>query len=104
MATFFIDTRHAKFYALISPVVFLLSWLLDLSQMEWIIIILCVTLVWVSEMINSAIEYTVDLCSPEFHPLAKKAKDVAAGAVTVMAIVAAIIGLIIFIPKCFLLI
>ena len=51
------------------------------------------------EMINTSIEAIVDLCSPQFHPLAKIAKDVAAGAVLVVAFFSAVIGLMIFIPK-----
>ena len=52
-------------------------------------------------MINSAIESVVDLASPEIHPLAKKAKDIAAGAVLIFAITSVVIGLIIFVPKWF---
>jgi diacylglycerol kinase len=56
-------------------------------------------LVFSAEMINTAIEHLVDLVSPHSHPLAGKAKDVAAGAVLVAAVFSAIVGLIIFVPK-----
>jgi diacylglycerol kinase len=59
----------------------------------------CFGLVISLEMINSAIENLVDLVSPEYNKLAGKAKDIAAGAVLVAAICAAIVGLIIFLPK-----
>jgi diacylglycerol kinase (ATP) len=54
--------------------------------------------VWVSEALNIAFEFLCDVASPEFHPLVKKSKDVAAGAVLLSAIGAAIIGCIVFIP------
>ena len=50
-------------------------------------------------MFNTAIEYLTDLVSPEMHPLAKKTKDVASGAVLIAALIAVVIGLFIFIPK-----
>ena len=53
------------------------------------------------ELMNTAIERTVDLCTEDFHPLAKQAKDIAAGAVFVYAILSVIIGCIIFLPKIF---
>jgi diacylglycerol kinase len=55
--------------------------------------------VFVTEMINTAIEYTVDLASPEKHDLARKAKDVSAGAVLAITASSVVIGLIIFLPK-----
>jgi len=75
--------------------------LTGLSTVEWLIIILMIALVIGAEMINSAIESVVDLASPTFHPLAKQAKDIAAGAVLIFAITSVVIGLIIFVPKWF---
>ena len=72
-----------------------------LTISEWLIILLVITLVIGAEMINTAIESVVDLSSPEIHPLAKQAKDVAAGAVLVFALASVIIGLLIFLPKWF---
>ena len=66
---------------------------------EWIICIALFGLVISAEMFNTAIEYVVDIASPEKQEKAKRAKDIAAGAVLVNAIVSAIIGLQIFIPK-----
>ena len=66
---------------------------------EWIICIILFGLVISAEIMNTAIEATVDLVTRERHPLAGKAKDTAAGAVLVLAIVSAIIGAIIFVPK-----
>ena len=86
----------------VSAVVVIIAGLLTgLNLVEWILIILLIALVISTEMVNTAIETIVNLVSPDFHPLAKKAKDVAAGAVLVFAIASVIIGLLIFIPKWF---
>lgn len=70
-----------------------------LNRIEWLILIITIVLVMGAEMVNTAIESVVDLASPEIHPLAKKAKDIAAGAVLLFAIASVIIGFIIFVPK-----
>lgn len=70
-----------------------------ISTSEWLAVILCFIAVITLEAMNSAIEYVVDLASPEFHPLAKKAKDMAAGAVLLAAIGTVVIAAIIFLPK-----
>lgn len=70
-----------------------------LSACEWVAVVICCALVMSLECLNTAIEAAVDLASPEIHPLAKKAKDCAAGAVLIAAIGSAIVGCIIFVPK-----
>lgn len=65
---------------------------------EWSALILAITLVWVAEALNTAFEFLCDVVSPEFHPLVKKSKDVAAGAVLLSAIGAAVVGLVVFLP------
>lgn len=70
-----------------------------LSASDWRWIVLCITLVFVLELLNTAIEAMVNLLSPAYHPLAKKAKDAAAGAVLIGAIFAGIVGALIFLPK-----
>nr|WP_106779996.1 diacylglycerol kinase family protein [Lysinibacillus timonensis] len=82
-------------------IVILLGLITGLTTTEWLIIILTIALIIGAEMINSAIESVVDLASPNIHPLAKQAKDIAAGAVLIFALVSVIIGLLIFIPKWF---
>ena len=72
-----------------------------LSAIEWTILVITMALVVGAEMINTAIESVVNLASPEIHPLAKQAKDIAAGAVLVFATASVIIGLLIFLPKWF---
>jgi diacylglycerol kinase (ATP) len=71
---------------------------LNISGNDWRWIILAVGLVWVAEIVNTAFEHLCDVVQPEFHVSVKAAKDVAAGAVLVAAIVAALIGLMVFLP------
>lgn len=70
-----------------------------ISRGEWLAVILCIALVFALEAVNTAIEYLTDLVSPDFHPLAGKAKDVAAAAVLIAAAGALAAGGIIFLPK-----
>jgi diacylglycerol kinase (ATP) len=65
---------------------------------DWCWIILAISIVWTAEALNTAFEFLADAASPDFHPLVRKAKDVAAGAVLLTAIAAAIIGALIFWP------
>lgn len=67
-----------------------------LNTTEWAVVLLTFGLVLVAEMVNTAIEYLVDFVSPEHHPQAGKVKDVAAGAVLISAIIAGVVGLLIF--------
>lgn len=77
----------------------LLSFLLNISTTEWLIIIAIIGLTLVVELINTSIESTVDLVTKEFHPLAKVAKDTASAAEFVLTLTSAIIALMIFIPN-----
>lgn len=70
-----------------------------LTMTEWAIIVLTIGLVLMAEVTNTAIEKLIDYLKPEIHPTAKIIKDIAAGAVFITAIIAAIIGLLIFLPK-----
>lgn len=72
---------------------------LGLSKMEWATVVIVIGAVLSAEAVNSAIESLADLVSPEYNEAIKKTKDLAAGAVLIMAIAAAIVGFIIFIPK-----
>ncbi|MEK5079792.1 diacylglycerol kinase family protein [Solibacillus sp. FSL W7-1436] len=96
-----VQEQNFRFHLLSAFVVVLAGFLTGLSTVEWCIIILVIAFVIGAELINTAIERAVDLASPEIHPLAKQAKDVAAGAVLVFALASVIIGLLIFLPKWF---
>jgi len=77
---------------------------LHISTHEWLWVILCIAIVLVMELLNTAIEFLTDLVSPDHNELAGHVKDVSAGAVLITAIAALLIGAIIFLPKILLLI
>jgi diacylglycerol kinase (ATP) len=68
----------------------------QITAMEWCLVVICYGMVLTAELFNSAIENIVDLVSPEYNPLAGKAKDIAAGAVLISAVATAIVSLFIF--------
>lgn len=76
-----------------------LGFLLNISNIEWVLIILSIGLVLITEAINTAIEIDIDLTSPDFHPYAKDTKDVSAGAVLIAVVFAGIAGMLVFLPK-----
>lgn len=86
-------------HILTSIVVVILGIIVKLSLMEWLFCLVIMGLVMATELINTAIEAVVDLTCPEKNDLAKIAKDTASAAVFVFAMVAALSGIILFIPK-----
>lgn len=91
--------RNMKIHGVAAAVVAGLAWRLELEGRDMLILLLTVTAVLVAEMFNTAIERVVDLVSPEFHPLAKIAKDVAAGAVLVTAAASLLVGYVLLLPR-----
>lgn len=85
------------FGAMVVVVVF--GVILHISAAEWIVCVMLFALVMALELVNTAVETAVDLCTDAYDPRAKIAKDTAAGAVLVAAVGAAIIGCVIFLPK-----
>lgn len=77
----------------------LLGFVLNITMLEWFFILIAIGLVLGTELLNTAIEATIDLLSPTFHPLAKIAKDTASASVFVYSLIAFIIGCLVFIPK-----
>lgn len=75
-----------------------LTWFFQISRLEFLILLLTITLVLIAEMINTSLEAATDLLTPEYQSQAKIAKDVAAGMVLLTAVLSVIIGLVIFIP------
>lgn len=71
----------------------------QISTMEWVSILICISMVLGLEMVNSTIEKIANFISPDYHPGIKIIKDLAAGAVLLVSIISAIIGLFIFLPK-----
>ena len=91
--------RNAKFHFVAAIAVILIGWYLNLSQLEWVSIVLCIGLVFAAEAFNTAIELLCDHVTPERHPKIGMIKDVSAAGVLIMAIAAGIVGLTIFLPK-----
>ena len=88
-----------KIHCLAAVLVVIFGFLLRISLTEWCICLVLFGLIMALELVNTAIEAVVDLVTQEYRPLAKTAKDTAAGAVLIASIMAAITGLIIFIPR-----
>lgn len=97
--TSFKEEQNMKIHFLIIAIVIIFGFFLKISLLEWIICVFLFGFVISAELFNTAIEKTVDLAMPKIDPRAKIAKDVSAGAVLAKAISAAVIGLIIFLPK-----
>lgn len=91
--------RNMKIHCVMAVLVMIAGIILKLSPVEWCICLALFGLVMALELVNTAVEAVVDLVTSEYKPLAKIAKDTAAGAVLIAAIMAAIAGLIIFVPK-----
>ena len=92
-------TQHnAWLHAVATIVVASMGFAFRITTMEWCCLIICLTVVWTAEALNTALELLTDLVSPEFHPLAGQCKDVAAGAVLIAAIGAGLVGFIVFGP------
>ncbi len=91
--------KNTRVYLFFTVAVILAGFILRVSITEWCILIILITGVWSAEAMNAAVERNVDLVTAEKKPLAKEAKDLAAGAVLILAIASAVIGLIIFVPK-----
>lgn len=90
---------NARIHAGAAVVVIVAGFAFHISAGEWCAVVGAIGLVFALEAVNTAVEAVVDLASPEVHPLAERAKDVAAGAVLIAAIAAAVIGLLIFGPR-----
>ncbi len=89
---------HMRLHVLSAVAVVAAGFFFGVSKVEWCLLIGCIGLVFTGEVFNTAIETLVNLVSPDFHPLAGKAKDLAAGAVLAASFTAAAVGAIIFLP------
>ena len=91
--------RNLAIHFCVMLLVIVCGFTFKISTTEWLICILLFGFVITLELMNTAIETAIDICKPEINPKAKLAKDTAAGAVLVVAIVAVVVGIIIFGPK-----
>lgn len=90
--------RNMKIHLVAALVVIILGAIFKITRTEWLVCIVFIALVPAGELFNTAIEAVVDMTSPDKQPLAKLAKDTAAGGVLVLAIGAAAAGAVIFVP------
>ncbi len=95
----FKSTKNLIIDTVIALLVVIAGFIFKVNLTEWAILLICMALVMSLEMVNTAVEEAVNLAMPNIHPIAKISKDVSAGAVLFSAIISAVIGLLIFIPK-----
>ena len=96
---FMLRTQHnAWLHGLATVLVIALALYCDVSAGDWRWLAVAMTLVWVGEAVNTAVEYVCDVVAPEYNVAVKHAKDIAAGAVLIAALGAAVIGVLTFWP------
>ncbi len=88
--------RNIKVQLVVGAVAIVVGALVGLDALSWALIALCIGMVLTAELINTSIESIVDLATSELHPLAKRAKDIAAASVLVLSVTAAIVGVIVY--------
>lgn len=98
LAFAFTTQRNFRVHLLMGLAVAGLSAWLRLPVASWVLLVLTIGIVLVTEIFNTAAEVLVDLVSPDYHPLAKQVKDLAAGAVLLSAMMAVVVGLLILTP------
>lgn len=91
--------RNIKLEILAAIVASVMGFLLHITVIEWLILMLLIATILAFELINTAIERTVDLVTKDYHELARVSKDMAAGAVLILSCFAIIMGIVIFIPR-----
>ena len=88
--------RNIKVQLFVGVLAVIAGIVLKIDALSWVLIVLCIGLVLFAELVNTSIEAIVDLATQELHPLAKRAKDIAAASVFTLSITAAIVGIIVF--------
>ena len=93
------EEPNARIHLVATAVTVILGWYVDLSSTEWLAVVIAIGMVLSAEAFNSAIENVSDGITTEYNPHIRKAKDIAAAAVLISTCTAALIGMIVFIPK-----
>lgn len=88
--------RNIKVQLCVGAAAVIAGVVLRIDALSWVLVVLCIGLVIFAELVNTAIEAIVDLATQELHPLAKRAKDIAAASVFTLSITAAVVGVIVF--------
>ena len=91
--------KNLRFQYIAAIIVIIFSLFLDFTRLEFLILLFAISLVVVAEMVNTAIEKTIDLITKEYHPFAKIAKDIAAGAVLIAALNSLVVGYLLFFDR-----
>lgn len=99
LRVFFLHENNARVHLLAALAAILVGFWLQISSIEWALVLLSIGSVWAAEAFNTALEKLCDLVEPDIHPRIKIIKDLAAAAVFFTAVMAACIGIIIFLPK-----
>lgn len=89
---------HLRIHAVAATLVVALGMLLELPYVDFLLLLVAIALVLITELLNTAVELALDVASPTFHPVVRRAKDIAAGAVLVAAITSAVIGGVVLAP------
>lgn len=90
--------HNAWIHAVATAVVITSGLVLDVSNGDWRWLVVAIGAVWTAEALNTAVEFLADATSPDFHPLVKHSKDVAAAGVLIAAVAAAVIATLVFVP------
>ena len=94
----FAEGRNFKIECVFGVLAIVLGFFFSIAPAEWLAVIICIGLVLGAECANTALEALVDLVSPEYHELARIAKDCAAGAVLIFSIAALVVGIVLYAP------
>jgi len=95
------EQHNCRVHLFVTALVLVFGLMLSISATQWILLLLLIALVWVAEALNTAVEYLCDKVTMEHDPLIGKAKDVAAAGVLIASIIAAVGGLLLFLPAVF---
>jgi diacylglycerol kinase len=90
--------KNTRIMSVATILVFLLGFWLGISRLEWALITIVITIVWLTEFLNAGIEAAIDVASPDYHPMAQVGKDVASAAVLLGVIASVIVGVLVFAP------
>lgn len=90
--------KNTRIMSVTSILIFVIAFWIGVSRIEWAILILTVTIVWLAEFINAGIEAAIDIAAPEIHPMAQVGKDVASAAVLLGVVSSVLVGLLILAP------
>jgi len=99
--SFFSKEVHGRLHLILALIAIILSLFCGLNALEWLFILLSLTLVFISEMFNTCIERIMDYMNKDYDPRIKIIKDIAAGAVLIAAVFAIIVAVVILLPKLF---